>query len=195
MKRTHYLWTLLAVVALTTSCATTHKSVSANCSRTSDTTSTARIDTISVHEEQKNVYSLTQTDSAQTEVMNKETSDHDETITERITETTDSIGNKTTVTDRTIHRKGMTLKQTSTTENKWYQQEQTALMLSMLDSIANSKKVTYNTHWAAKDSTYQVQTKDNTSTMTWWDKLRLHIGWVFTFIIASAIAWWAWKTK
>ncbi len=190
-------WVLLALVVLLmiTSCATTHKTTTETSSRAYDSTAVVRTDTSNVHSERRDSVSLVRKDSASVITSATETAEDEETVTEHITETVDSAGNKTTTTDRTIHRKGTTAKESTSANNQWHEQEQTALYLSMLDSIVNSRQSDIGTHWSAKDSTYQAQTKDTTSTISWWQKLGFYLGWIIGIVVFVAFAIFVWKTK
>lgn len=86
---------------------------------------------------------------------------NEETITERVTESVDSAGNKTTTTDRTIHRKG-DYERNATYEARLKHQEETiSRMQHLIDSMAFSNRLDIGTHWAKKDST-NVQKETNT---------------------------------
>lgn len=86
---------------------------------------------------------------------------NEETITERVTESTDAQGNKTTTTDRTIHRKG-DYERNATYEARLKHQEETiSRMQHTIDSLMLSNKLNVGTHWAKKDST-SVQKETNT---------------------------------
>lgn len=86
---------------------------------------------------------------------------NEETITERVTESMDAQGNKTTTTDRTIHRKG-DYERNATYEARLKHQEETiSRMQQTIDSLMLSNKLNVGTHWAKKDST-SVQKETNT---------------------------------
>lgn len=86
---------------------------------------------------------------------------NEETITERVTESMDAQGNKTTTTDRTIHRKG-DYERNATYEARLKHQEETiSRMQHTIDSLMLSNKLNVGTHWAKKDST-SVQKETNT---------------------------------
>lgn len=86
---------------------------------------------------------------------------NEEIITERVTESTDAQGNKTTTTDRTIHRKG-DYERNATYEARLKHQEETiSRMQHTIDSLMLSNKLNVGTHWAKKDST-SVQKETNT---------------------------------
>lgn len=86
---------------------------------------------------------------------------NEETITERVTESTDAQGNKTTTTDRTIHRKG-DYERNATYEARLKHQEETISRLQhTIDSLVLSNKLNVGTHWEKKDST-TVQKETNT---------------------------------
>lgn len=93
----------------------------------------------------------------------------EEIIQERVTESTDAQGNKTTTTDRTIHRKG-DYERNATCEARLKHQEETiSRMQHTIDSLVLSNKLNVGTHWAKKDSTNVVKetnTKDIKPTLT-----------------------------
>ena len=94
---------------------------------------------------------------------------NEETITERVTESVDTNGNKTTTTDRTIHRKGDYERNATYEAQLKHQEEIISRMQHIIDSMALSNRMSADTHWAKKDSTNVVKetnTKDIKSTLT-----------------------------
>ena len=85
----------------------------------------------------------------------------EETITERVTESTDANGNKTTTTDRTIHRKGDYERNTTYEARLKNQEEIMTRMQHTIDSLVLSNKLNVGTHWAKKDSS-NVEKETNT---------------------------------
>ena len=85
----------------------------------------------------------------------------EETITERVTESTDAHGNKTTTTDRTIHRKGDYERNTTYEARLKHQEEIMTRMQHTIDSLVLSNKLNIGTHWAKKD-TSNVEKETNT---------------------------------
>ena len=88
---------------------------------------------------------------------------NEETITERVTESTDALGNKTTTTDRTIHRKGNYERNATYEARMKHQEENISRMQHTIDSIMLHNKLDVGTHWAKKDSTNvtkETNTKD-----------------------------------
>ena len=88
---------------------------------------------------------------------------NEETITERVTESIDANGNKTTTTDRTIRRKGDYERNTTYEAQLKHQEEIISRMQHIIDSMALSNLVSTDTHWAKKDSMNVVEetnTKD-----------------------------------
>ena len=94
---------------------------------------------------------------------------NEETITERVTENIDANGNKTTTTDRTIHRKGDYERNATYEAQLKHQEEIISRMQHIIDSMAFSNRLSVDTHWAKKDSA-NVETekdaKDIKSTLT-----------------------------
>ena len=86
---------------------------------------------------------------------------NEETITERVTEMVDTNGNKTTTTDRTIHRKGEYERNATYEEQLKHQEEIISRMQHTIDSLASSNNLNVGTHWAKKDSS-NVEKETNT---------------------------------
>lgn len=86
---------------------------------------------------------------------------NEETITERVTESVDVNGNKTTTTDRTIHRKGHYERNATYEAQLKHQEESMSLMLHTIGSLTLVNKENVATHWAKKDST-NVEKETNT---------------------------------
>ena len=88
---------------------------------------------------------------------------NEETITERVTESVDTNGNKTTTTDRTIHRKGDYERNAKYEAQLKHQEGIISRMQHTIDSLVLRNKLNVDTHLAKKDSTNVVKetaTKD-----------------------------------
>ena len=85
---------------------------------------------------------------------------NEETITERVTESTDAHGNKTTTTDRTIHRKGDYERNATYDAQMKHQEETISRMQHTIDSLMLHNKLDVGTHWAKKDSMNVVKEKN-----------------------------------
>ena len=85
---------------------------------------------------------------------------NEETITERVTESIDTNGNKTTTTDRTIHRKGDYERNATYEAQLKHQEEIISRMQHTIDSLVLSNKLNVGIHWAKKDSTNVVKEKN-----------------------------------
>ena len=86
---------------------------------------------------------------------------NEETITERVTESIDVNGNKTTTTDRTIHRKGDYERNATYEAQLKHQEDIISLMQHTIDSLALGNSLNVGTHWAKKDSS-NVEKETNT---------------------------------
>ena len=86
---------------------------------------------------------------------------NEETITERVTESVDTNGNKTTTTDRTIHRKGDYERNAKYEAQLNHQEGIISRMQHTIDSLASSNSIDVDTHWAKKDSS-NVEKETNT---------------------------------
>lgn len=94
---------------------------------------------------------------------------NEETITERVTEMVDTNGNKTTTTDRTIHRKGDYERNATYDAQLKHHEEVISRMQHTIDSLASSNSIDVGTHWAKKDSSNvekETNTKEIKSTST-----------------------------
>ena len=85
---------------------------------------------------------------------------NEETITERVTESMDAHGNKTTITDRTIHRKGDYERNATYEAQLKHQEETMSRMQHTIDSLMLHNKLDVGTHWAKKDSTNVMKEKN-----------------------------------
>ena len=97
---------------------------------------------------------------------------NEETITERVTENIDANGNKTTTTDRTIHRKGDYERNATYEAQLKHQEEIISRMQHTIDSLALGNSLNVATHLAKKDSTNvtkEKNTKNIKSTSEWWN--------------------------
>lgn len=102
---------------------------------------------------------------------------NEETITERVTESMDAHGNKTTTTDRTIHRKGEYERNATYEARLKHQEETISRMQQTIDSLMLSNKMNVGTHWAKNDSNYLDKEKNTAmdSTTSWWGKFKLQM--------------------
>lgn len=111
---------------------------------------------------------------------------NEETITERVTESMDSNGNKTTTTDRTIHRNG-DYERNATYEARLKHQEETiSRMQHTIDILMLSNNLNVGTHWEKNDSNYLDKEKNTAmdSTTSWWGRLKLQLrAFAFAFIM------------
>lgn len=89
---------------------------------------------------------------------------NEETITERVTESVDANGNKTTTTDRTIQRKGDYERSATYEAQLKHQKEIISRMQHTIDSLAASNSLNVATHLAKKDSTNVVKEKNTKDT-------------------------------
>ena len=152
------LW-LLAVITLA-SCAASKKVEQGSSEQRRDSVvavvkesvakSEARVDSSSVMVKDEHHTSGTITDKGSNE----------ETITERVTESVDASGNKTTTTDRTIHRKGDYERNATYEARLKHQEEIITRMQHTIDSLMSHNKLDVGTHWAKKDSTNVVNEKN-----------------------------------
>lgn len=161
------LW-LLAVITLM-SCAATRRVEQGSSEQQRDSTVAIVKDSVTKAETRTDSSAVTVTDENHTFGTMTDKGSNEETITERVTESIDANGNKTTTTDRTIHRKGDYERNATYEAQLKHQEERMSLMQHTIDSLVLSNNLNVGTHWAKKDSSNVVKekdTKDIKSTLT-----------------------------
>ena len=153
------LW-LMAVVTLM-GCAASRKTATGSHEERGDSTVAAVTDSVRKSDVKTDSTVHLTTDESLASGTMSEKGRGEETITERVTESTDAQGNKTTTTDRTIHRKGDYERNTTYEARLKHQEEMTTRMQHTIDSLVLSNKLNVGTHWAKKDST-NVEKETNT---------------------------------
>ena len=113
---------------------------------------------------------------------------NEETITERVTESVDTNGNKTTTIDRTIHRKSDYERNATYEAQLKHKEEIISLMQHKIDSLALSNSINAGTHWAKKDST-NIVNEQNTKDIKPESRMK---GFVLNMIIVMAVFIGAW---
>lgn len=152
------LW-LLAVITLM-SCAATRRVEQGSSEQRRDSTVAIVKDSVTKSETRTDSSAVTVTDENHTSGTMTDKGSNEETITERVTESTDAQGNKTTTTDRTIHRKGDYERNASYEARLKHQEEIMMRMQHTIDNLVLSNKLNVDTHWAKKDSTNVVKEKN-----------------------------------
>lgn len=172
------LW-LLAVITLA-SCAASRKVEQGSSEQRRDSTVAIVKDSVAKSETRADSSVVTVTDENHTFGSMTDKGSKEETITERVTESTDAQGNKTTTTDRTIHRKGDYERNATYEARLKHQEEIISRMQHTIDSLVLSNKLNVGTHWAKKDSTNVVKeknTKEIKSTSVF-DLITLFLFWI-----------------
>lgn len=164
------LW-LLAVITLM-SCAATKRVEHGSSEQRRDSVVSFVKDSVAKSETRADSSAIIVKDEHHTSGTITDKGSNEETITERVTESVDTNGNKTTTTDRTIHRKG-DYERNATYEAHFKHLESTiSRMQYTIDSLVLSNKLNVGTHWAKKDSTNvtkEKNTKNIKSTSEWWN--------------------------
>lgn len=152
------LW-ILAVITFA-SCAASRKAEQGSSEQQRDSVVAIVKDSMVKSETRTDSSAVTVTDDNHTSGTMTDKGSNEETITERVTESTDAQGNKTTTTDRTIHRKG-DYERNATYEARLKHQEETiSRMQHTIDSLMLHNRLDVGTHWAKKDSTNVVKDKN-----------------------------------
>ena len=153
------LW-LLTVVTLM-SCAATRRVEQGSSEQRRDSTVAIVKDSVTKSETRTDSSAVIVTDENHTSGTMTDKGSNEETITERVTESTDAQGNKTTTTDRTIHRKGDYERNATYEARLKHQEGIISRMQHTIDSLASSNSIDVGTHWAKKDSS-NVEKETNT---------------------------------
>ena len=161
------LW--LMAVATLMGCAASRKTTTGSHEERGDSTVVAVTDSVRKSDVKTDSTVHLTTDESHASGTMSEKGRGEEIIQERVTESTDAQGNKTTTTDRTIHRKG-DYERNATYEARLKHQEEIMMrMQHTIDSLVLSNKLNVGTHWVKKDSTNVVKetnTKDIKPTLT-----------------------------
>lgn len=185
--------TLLCVIFFT-ACASSRTTEHRVSTSKADSTSLSIADSAKVVQVQKGATSTTLADSTHLTADVCETDTSEETITEQITETYDTEGNKTLTTNRTIQRKGNRAKQTRV-DGSFLHQEQA--LKQYIDSLSREWKTNLNAQqksFEKNDSINNVAEK-NTSDIkpkTGWGRAK-RILWVV--VLFCLLVWVIWYDK
>lgn len=153
------LW-LLAVITLM-SCAATKRVEQGSSEQQRDSVVSVVKDSVIKSEMMADSSAVIVNDEHHTSCTMTDKGSSEETITERVTEIVDTNGNKTTTTDRTIHRKGDYERNATYKAQLKHQEEIISRMQHTIDSLASSNSLNVGTHWAKKDSS-NVEKETNT---------------------------------
>ncbi|MDD6993083.1 MAG: hypothetical protein PUI65_03650 [Prevotella sp.] len=153
------LW-LLAVTTLM-SCAATKKVEQVSSEQRRDSVVTVIRDSVAKSETRADSSAVIVNDEHHTSGTMTDKGSNEETITERVTESVDTNGNKTTTTDRTIHRKGDYERNATYEAQLKHQEEIISRMQHTIDSLALGNSLNVGIHLAKKDST-NVEKETNT---------------------------------
>ncbi len=151
------LW-LMAVIMLF-GCAASRKTEGSRSEERRESTVVAITDSVKKTEVKTDSTLSITTDESHTSGTTSEKGRGEETVQERVTESTDAQGNKTTTTDRTIHRKGDYERNSSYEEHFKHLESTISRMQHTIDSLVLSNRLDVGTHWAKNDSTGVVKEK------------------------------------
>nr|DAV10025.1 MAG TPA: hypothetical protein [Caudoviricetes sp.] len=152
------LW-LMAVITFA-SCTASRKVEQGSSEQQRDSVVSVVMDSVAKSEARTDSNAVSTTDESHTTGTMTDKGSNEETISERVTESTDAQGNKTTTTDRTIHRKGDYERNVTYEARLKHQEEIMARMQHTIDSLVLSNKLNVGTHWAKKDSTNVMKEKN-----------------------------------
>lgn len=182
---------MLLSVFLFTACVSSRTTEHHVSTVTEDSTSLSIADSAKVVEVQKGSTTTTLTDSTHFSADVCETDTNEETITEQITESYDTEGNKTIKTHRTIQRKGNHAKQTQV-DVSFLRQEQA--LKQYIDSLSREWKTNLN---AQRKSLEKNDSINNISEKNTSD-IKPKIGWgrakrIFLVVACFCLLMWAFQ--
>lgn len=164
------LW-LLAVITLM-SCAATKRVEQVSSEQRRDSVVAVVKDSVMKSETRADSSAVIVNDEHHTSGTMTDKGSNEETITERVTESVDTNGNKTTTTDRTIHRKGDYERNATYEAQLKHQEEIISRMQYTIDSLALGNSLNVGIYLAKKDSsnvTKEKNTKNIKSMSEWWN--------------------------
>lgn len=183
----------MAVIMLL-SCAASRKVEQGSSEQQRDSVVAIVKDSVAKSETKTDSNAVSTTDESYTTGTMTDKGSNEETITERVTESTDAQGNKTTTTDRTIHRKGDYERNATYEVRLKHQEERISRMQHTIDSLALSNRHDVGTHWAKKDSTSvqkETNTKDIKATLEW----RWFYFYIIPILAIGICAWFVFKRQ
>ena len=180
------LW-LLSVVTLM-SCAATRRVEQGSSEQRRDSTVAIVKDSVTKSETITDSSAVMVTDENHTSGTMTDKGSNEETITERVTESTDAQGNKTTTTDRTIHRRGDYERNAKYEAQLKHQEGIISRMQHTIDSLASSNSIDVGTHWAKKDSS-NVEKETNTKDIKPASTSRFIPICLFWIVIIGIVTW------
>lgn len=151
---------LMAVIMLV-GCAASRKTEGSKSEERRDSTVVVITDSVKKTDVKTDSTVTFATDESHTSGTTSEKGRGEEIIQERVTESTDAQGNKTTTTDRTIHRKDDYERNSSYKEHFKHLESTISRMQHTIDSLVLSNKLNVGNHWAKNDST-GVEKEKNT---------------------------------
>lgn len=180
------LW-LLAVITLM-SCAASKRVEQGSSEQRRDSTVAIVKDSVKKSETRTDSSAVIVTDENHTSGTMTDKGSNEETITERVTESTDAKGNKTTTTDRIIHRKGDYERNATYEARLKHQEDIISRMQHTIDSLASSNSIDVGTHWAKKDSS-TVEKETNTKEIKPASTSRFIPICLFWIVIIGIVTW------
>lgn len=194
------LW-LLAVITFS-SCTASRKVEQGSSEQQRDSVVSVVMDSVAKSEARMDSNAVSTTDESHTTGTMTDKGSNEETISERVTENTDAQGNKTTTTDRTIHRKGDYERNVTYEARLKHQEEIMMRMQHTIDSLVLSNRLNVGTHWAKKDSTNVTKEKntkkikDTSFEDFMWKALKELAFWAFVLLyILGFLSWLKDKTE
>ena len=184
------LWLMAAMMLM--GCAASRRVEQGSSEQRRDSIVSIVMDSVAKSETTTDSTSVSVTDESHTTGTMTDKGSNEETITERVTESVDASGNKTTTTDRTIHRKGDYERNATYEAQLKHQEAIISQMQHTIDSLALSNRLDVGTHWAKKDSTLlqkETNTKD-IKPMSRWD-----IAQIIVIILAIGVGTWLYNKK
>ena len=180
------LW-LLAVITLM-SCAATRRVEQVSSEQRRDSVVAVVKDSVMKSETRADSSAVIVNDEHHTSGTMTDKGSNEETVTERVTESVDTNGNKTTTTDRTIHRKGDYERNATYDAQLKHQEDIISRMQHTIDSLSSNNSLNVDTHWAKKDSS-NVEKETNTKDIKPASTSRFIPICLFWIVIIGIVTW------
>lgn len=182
---------VIGLVCWLTACGTSHKTVVGVSGSLYEHATIAKYDSAHTVTESVDSFTFVSVDTSYVRQAVAERGTYDETIAERITETTDKEGRKTTTTDRTTNRRGSYDHQGVTDEWQRHVERDSRMIWERLDSINQALANVEVVHNANHDSLSENSDKSLWPTLDVWSQVKIFaMSLLLTAAFVLAVLWY-----
>ena len=185
------LFLMFALVCLLAACGTSRKAVVGVSGSLYEHATITKHDSAHAVTESVDSSTFVSVDTTHVRQAVAERGTYDETIAERITETLDKEGRKTTTTDRTTNRRGSYDHQSVTDEWQRHVERDSRMIWERLDSINQALANVEVVHNANHDSLSENSDKSLWPTLDVWSQVKIFaMSWLLTAAFVGAVLWY-----